>query len=108
MPPTMPRQVAADLLQAWLATAFIAGLVGVLLFIAAHGSVISFFGAAGSLSLISAAAAASYGFRRAASVRNWLATDQAVRPIGQITLLTATALAATTALLAVIGLATAR
>lgn len=108
IPSSVPGQIAADVLHAWLATALIAGLAGVLLLIAAHGSVASFFGAAGSLRLISAFAGAWYGIRRAALVRDQLAAGLVVQPIGQITLLTGTALVTATALLAVIGLVTAR
>lgn len=53
MPPPDRHRAAANALRAWLATGLVAGLAGVLLLLAAHGAVVGFLGAAGSLDVIS-------------------------------------------------------
>jgi hypothetical protein len=107
LPPDRHR-TAANVLGAWLATGLVAGLAGVLLLLAAHGAVVSFLGAAGSLDLIGAVAAVEYGFRRAAHTRNPAAVSGTGQPHLPAALLGVTVVITATALLAAIGALTTR
>jgi hypothetical protein len=101
-------RTAATVLGAWLTTALVTGLTGALLLLGAHGKVVSFLGAAGCLDLIGAAAAAGYGFRRAARLRSRAGVSGAGKFHLPAVLLGVTVVVTATALLTAIGVLTTR